>query len=90
MPQKEWFLEYQGNEIRVSNTWLGGAKLYINKELRDKSSDLFAISGKRPLLSSRLTTDGAEGPLVEVYMRAIFTVKAKVFVNGRFVAGDVF
>ena len=88
MPQKEWVAEVQGHSIRVSNSWTGGAKLYINGECCDTNNSLFAVSSRTPVLSARLEQGKLDSPLIEVFMKAIFTVKAKICVDGKPVAGD--
>ena len=89
MPRKHWIAEYDGHAIRVTNTWLGGAKLYIDGECRDLSNDKFALSAGRPVLSARLIDGDTESPLVKVYAKAIFTVRMRICVNGKQVAGDL-
>ena len=89
MPQKEWVAEVQGHAIRVSNSWSGGAKLYIDGECRDTNTRMVANAGA-PALSARLEQGKADSPLIEVFVKAVFTVKAKICVDGRQVAGDVF
>jgi hypothetical protein len=88
MPQKEWIAAVDGHSIRVSNSWTGGAKLYIDGECRDTSNKTFAGSSA-PALSARLEQGKPDSPLIEVFMKAVFTVKAKICVDGRQVAGDV-
>jgi hypothetical protein len=88
MPLREWISYYEGNEIRVVNTWFQGAKLFINGEVRDEVKNLFSLDSKRPLLSARIEGNQPTSPLVEVYMKAIFTVRVKIHVNGRFFSGE--
>ena len=87
MQNKEWIAEFQGHSIRVTNSWTGGAKLYVDGECRDVNSSLFANS--TPVLSARLEHGNSDSPLIEVFMKAIFTVKAKICISGRQIAGDV-
>ena len=89
MPQKEWIAEVQGHAIRVSNSWTGGAKLYVDGECRDTNSRMFTGSSSAAL-SSRLEQSNPASPLIEVYVKAIFTVKAKICIDGKQIGGDVF
>jgi hypothetical protein len=41
-------------------------------------------------LSARVTTTNNEQFLVEVYIKALVTVKAKICVDGKQIGGDVF
>jgi hypothetical protein len=89
MPSKTWIAEVDGHPIRVENSWTGGAKLYVDGECRDTSNRLTA-NPSSPALSARLVPNDASSPLVEVFVSALFTVKAKICINGRQVAGDAF
>ncbi|MFZ5844106.1 MAG: hypothetical protein ACOY3E_14555 [Pseudomonadota bacterium] len=87
MAVKEWLAEVDGHEIRLINTWTNGAYLYIDGLLRDTNHDLFAVRRSR-LMSARMIRGDDSSPLVEVFVQALFTVKAQIKVNGRHVAGD--
>ncbi len=89
MPQKTWIAEVENIPIRVENSWTGGAKLYVNGECRDTSKRMVA-DPKQPTLSARLRANDRDSPLIEVFMKAVLTVRAKICVNGRQVAGDAF
>ena len=89
MPSKTWIAEVHGHPIRVENSWTGGAKLYVDGECRDTTSRLVA-NPKAPALSARLQANDASSPLIEVFIKALFTVKAKICVDGRQIAGDAF
>ena len=89
MPQKDWIAEAQGHSIRVSNTWIGGAKLYIDGECRDTNHTMVG-SPSGAALSARLEPGKAESPLVEVFIKAVFAVREKICIDGRQIGGDVF
>jgi hypothetical protein len=62
-------------------------KLYVDGNCRDINNALVA-SPKRPTLSA--TVAGKSGEfLVEVYMKSLVTVKAKICVNATQIGGDV-
>ncbi len=86
--KKEWIAEFQGHQIRVINAWLGGAVLYIDGECRDTNNET-TISHATPALSARLVQGNVDSPLVEVFVKALLTVKAKICVDGKQIAGDV-
>ena len=88
MTQKEWIAEFQDHSIRVTNSWSGGAKLYIDGECRDTNSKMFA-SPSTPALSARLEQGKSDSPLVEIFVKAVVTVKARICVDGKQIAGDV-
>jgi hypothetical protein len=87
--KKEWIAQIQGRQIRVTNSWLRGAKLYIDGEQRAANTNLFA-NPTRPSLSSNLVQGDNTTPLVEIFFNAIVTVKAKICVDGTQIAGDSF
>ena len=85
-----WIAEYDGHQIRVHNTWFSGQRLFIDGECRDTDGQLFIVSGTIPRLSARLLGSEGQTHVVEVFSKAIFTVKVKICVDGRQIAGDVF
>ena len=88
MPKKEVVADFKDHQIRVVNTWLGGAKLYIDGDCRDTCNDFFAKSGT-PSLSASIEHNG-EKVLIEVYIKAIVTVKIKICANGTQIGGEPF
>jgi hypothetical protein len=83
---KVWLAEFQNHQVRVTNSWLRGAKLYIDGAMRAENRSLIAIPG-RPTFSTLLAE--ADGPKVEVLFQAVVTVKAKIIIDGEKVAGDL-
>lgn len=88
MPKKEIVADFKGHQIRVVNTWLGGAKLYIDGDRRDTCNDFIAKSNT-PSLSASIEHDGKK-ELIEVYVKAIVTVKIKICANGQQIGGEAF
>jgi|APSaa5957512493_1039668.scaffolds.fasta_scaffold215099_1 hypothetical protein len=82
---KEWSALYRGCRIRVVNTWIGGAKLYINDEIKDVTYNPIAIG--QVILKSRI--DGREEN-VEIICKSILSTKIKILVDGKQVGGDHF
>jgi hypothetical protein len=89
MAKKEWIALHNGCQIRVTNTWLGSAKLYIDGDCRDTNSDMF-VSPRSAALSARVAPANGEPFLVEVYVKALVTVRAKICVDGKQIGGDAF
>ena len=48
MPE-HWTYNYEGSQIRVSNSWVGSTKLYVNNQLQDKKFALFTLELKGEL-----------------------------------------
>jgi hypothetical protein len=86
---KEWIANHNGCQIRVANGWLGAAKLYIDGDCRDTNNDMF-VSSRSAALRARVTPATGQPFMVEVYVKALVTVKAKICVDGKQVGGDVF
>ena len=89
MPLKRVVAQIGNTEIKVENTWLGGAKLFIDDKPIVTNSEMIAINKNTPLITTRAVIDGVER-LVEIYVYAIFRVKIKICVDGTRVAGDRF
>lgn len=77
------------SEIKVINTWLSGAKLFVNQQVVATNKNLFALSKSKPLMTAKVLIDGSE-KLVEIFAFALFTVKIKICVDGIQVAGSKF
>ena len=89
MPVKDLNITYKGKKIRVENTWLSGAKLYIDGDCRDTTNRLIALDKDRPVLSASIETD-AGSEIIEVFIIAIMDVKIKIHANGEMIAGENF
>jgi len=89
MPLKTVVARVEDIEIRVENTWSGGARLFVNQEIVSSNNDSFALSRSKPFMTARALINGTE-KLIEVFIYAIFTVKIKICVDGNQVAGDDF
>jgi hypothetical protein len=90
MPKKEWVASYEGHEIKVSNTWLGGSKLFIDGNCVDTADDLSAIS-KAPTLNGSIEKPDNTSIRIAVYMKSTaFKIKAKICADGQKIGGDSF
>ncbi len=87
MPVKEWGAVVKGRKIRVVNTWTRGTTLYIDGECRDRNTGWFAPT-RTLWLSAPLAKEDPESDLVQVFVKAVFSVKASIVVAGEPVAGD--
>lgn len=89
MPLKTVSAQVGNTEIKVENTWFGGAKLLINGQVVAENKQIFSTSKTNPLMSVRTQIDGSER-LIDVFAYAIVTVKIKICVDGKLVGGDSF
>ena len=70
MLSREWLATHSGHQIRVTNAWLGGAKLYIDGDCRDTCNNLVASPGQ-PALSASITEADGTRHTVEVFMKSL-------------------
>ena len=90
--KQEWFAEYEGRLIRVTNEFhrKGVARLYIDGELKDETDEGASMSVPRGEIW--LSTELADtGDTVDIRFRAtMFSVKTKILVNKKQIGGDSF
>jgi hypothetical protein len=72
--RKTWSFEVKGHSIKVVNSWLHGAKLYVDGDFKDHDRSFFAFGG-RVLLSTNLGELG----ILEIEPRAFVTVEIDVY-----------
>jgi hypothetical protein len=87
---KKWTAEFSGHQIKVTNDWFGGAKLYIDDELVDQNKEPSIDNDKVAFLKAPIDKFHSNSPIVEVFVHAIITVKAKICVDGNQIGGDKF
>ena len=87
---KEWTSTWEGSSIRVHNSWTGGMQLYVDDVCCADSRKLFALSKTKPILSHELIRPSGGASIIEVFAYALFTVKAKIVVDGQRITGDHF
>ncbi|WP_028109132.1 hypothetical protein [Ferrimonas futtsuensis] len=73
--RKEFSFKVKGHDIRVTNSWLRGAKLYVDGDLRDCDRS-FIATGKTALMSANL---GDEGVLEVFPLSGLFSVELDVY-----------
>ncbi len=44
--KSEWIANYEGNEIKITNSWFHGEQLYVNKELQDEQINFMTPSNQ--------------------------------------------
>ncbi|MFD2176729.1 hypothetical protein [Veronia pacifica] len=88
MPKKTVETTIGNTHVKFGNTWFSGAKLFVDGELIVKDNSLFSLDKSSPFIAKRIIVDGAEH-LIEVFVFAFWTVKIKLCLNGRYVAGDM-
>ncbi|WP_445946045.1 hypothetical protein [Shewanella sp.] len=72
--RKEFKFTVKEHEIKVTNSWFHGMKLYVGGELRDFDKSLTA-NGKIALLSAKLGECG----VLEIYPSSLFTIEVDAY-----------
>lgn len=80
--------EFKGHEIRVFSTWTQDARLYIDGVCRDRSIRRVSLRKTR-ILSADLRI-GEDDYRVEVFAKALLSIKLQLRIDGRQVAGEAF
>ncbi len=90
MFEREYVARHGKNHIVVTNSWFGGAKLYINGDRMD--SDKSGINtGSTAMLRGTVPNEDGSRSVVEVFGRSgLFSIKIKICVDGQWVGGDEF
>ncbi|KPH63685.1 hypothetical protein [Pseudoalteromonas porphyrae] len=73
--RKEFLFKVKGHTIKVVNSWMRGVKLYVDGDLRDHDSSLFA-NGKIALVCAKL---GDYGVLEINPLSSLFSVEIDAF-----------
>lgn len=81
-------MEFKGHEIRAFSTWTQEARLYVDGVCRDRSIRRVSLRKTR-ILSTNLRI-GNDEHHVEVFAKALLSVRLQLRIDGRQVAGEVF
>lgn len=85
---KQLLIERSGSEIRVINSWTGGAKLYIDGDMKDFNNDRL-VTKKFACLSGSFVNHRGNREVVEVYAKSgLFGVGFLVLSNGEEILRD--
>ena len=87
---KEWTAFYEGYEIRVRNSWNKGLKLYVDGALLVEHDDMLALDRHTPIISLTLESEQGKSCRIDIFALAVLTVKIKIVINGKQIAGDAF
>ena len=81
-PRDEWEFQVGDVHCKLLNEWRGGAKLFVNGVIVANDKRLFEVSGRKPMLSAGVADEIDVVRTVEVYIRAILSVKARIDIDG--------
>ncbi len=77
--KSEWIANYEDEEIKITNNWFTGEKLYINNELQDEQLNFITPSTMTGILT---TKKGYKLP-VKTNVSGFFKVSCRLFVNNK-------
>ncbi|HSN48138.1 MAG TPA: hypothetical protein VLR29_05205 [Flavobacterium sp.] len=77
--KSEWVVKYDENEIKVTNSWLSGEKLYVNNELQDEQLNFITPSN---MTGSLINKNGAKLN-IKTNISGFFTVSCRLFVDNK-------
>jgi hypothetical protein len=84
--RKHFEFTVKGHQIKVTNSWLRGAKLYVDGDFRDQDKSLFAF-GSQALLSANL---GEHGILEINPLSALISVEIDAYLINNQIKQHVF
>lgn len=73
-----WTARYEGNEIRIENTWFNGERLYVNGDLQDER---YSVISSR--LTGHLVNQNKESKMIKVTLGGAFKVNCILFIDDK-------
>jgi len=73
---KIWNANYEGNKIRIENSWFLGEKLYVNNKLQDEKVSIFSSN----LTGHIVSKDGEKIP-IKVNLSGLLTIECRLFID---------
>lgn len=71
-----WICNYEGNEVRIENSWFNGEQLYVNDQLQDAQVNVFGT-----VLTGSIMDKNNEKKSVKVSLGGFFTVGCRLFID---------
>ena len=68
--KSEWIANYEGNEIKITNSWFHGERLYVNNELQDEQINFITP----PILTGSLVDTNGNTTNIKANISGFFTV----------------
>ena len=84
----EYRTHFKGQEIIISSKWTQDARLYINGVCKDRS--IRRVSLRKTRILSTTLSIGSKKYFVEVFAKALLSIKLQLRINGKQIAGEVF
>lgn len=77
--KSEWTIKYDDNEIKVTNSWFGGEKLFVNNELQDEQLNFITPS---KMTGSLIDKNGIKLN-IKTNISGFFTVSCRLFIDNK-------
>ncbi len=77
--KSEWVANYDGNEIKVTNSWFGGERLFVNNELQDEQLSFITPSN----MTGSLIDKNGEKLNIKTNISGFFTVSCRLFIDNK-------
>jgi hypothetical protein len=77
--KSEWIANYEETEIKITNNWLSGEKLYVNNELQDEQLNFITPSN----MTGNLVNIQGEKLNIKTNISGFFSVSCRLFIDNR-------
>jgi len=77
--KSEWTTNYEGTEIKVTNSWFSGEKLFVNNELQDEQLNFITPSQ----MTGKLIAKNGEQMDIKTNLSGFFRVSCRMFINNK-------
>ena len=77
--KSEWIVNFEGNEIKITNNWTSGEKLFVNNEMQDEQLNFFTPSN----LTGNLIDKNGNKLNIKTNLSGFFTVSCRLFVDDK-------
>jgi hypothetical protein len=77
--KSEWIATYQGSEIKVTNGWFTGEKLFVNNELQDEQLNFITPSQ----MTGTLTTKDGKQLNIKTNISGFATTSCRLFIDNK-------
>ena len=77
--KSEWIAQYEETEIKITNNWFSGEKLYINNQLQDEQLNFITPSN----MTGNLVNKQGEKLNIKTNISGLFSVSCRLFIDNR-------
>ena len=77
--KSEWIANYEETQIKITNSWFSGEKLYVNNELQDEQLSFITPSN----MTGNLVTKKGEKLNIKTNISGFFSVSCRLFIDNK-------